>query len=303
MKTISYYIQHPNEFIGGVIVKLSRLFPNDEWYLKILFRCFMKRKLDLKNPRTFSEKLQWLKLYNRRPEYTMMVDKCEVKKYVSSIIGEEYVIPTLGVWDSVEDIDINTLPNQFVLKTTHAGGGNGVVICKDKNTFDFEKAKKKLARSMKTCPYKTLREWPYKYVKHRIIAEKFLSDKTQNDIPDYKFFCFHGEPQFCQVISGRTSDVITIDWYNKEWEHQAFHEPRNYPFANIDLEKPVRLNDMWKLASELSKGHPFLRVDFYSVNNQIYFGELTFFPTSGIGGFNPDEWDYTFGSWIKLPNK
>lgn len=302
MKSLGHYIKHPYEFLGGIIVKLNRLFPNDELYLKIIFRCFMGKRLDLKNPKTFSEKLQWLKLYNRKPEYTMMVDKYAVKEYVAEKIGKEYVIPTLGVWDSVEDIDWDSLPQQFVLKTTHAGGGNGVVICKDKTTFDKDKAISKLSNSMKNNPYYTLREWPYKNVQPRIIAEQYIEIEGQDDLPDYKFFCFNGEPKYCQVIAGR-NDVMTIDFYDKNWNHQPFHEPKDYPFSEQGHSKPTCFDEMWILATKLSNGLPFLRVDFYEVNNKIKFGELTFFPTSGVGGFDPKEWDYTFGSWIELPNK
>ena len=301
MKNLKHYIKHPNEFIGGVVVKLNRFFTNDERYLKIIFRCFMKQKLDLEHPHTFSEKLQWLKLYNRKPEYTTMVDKYAVKEYVAEKVGTQYVIPTLGVWERVEDIDWECLPHQFVLKTTHAGGGNGVVICRDKTTFNREKAIAKLGQSMKRNPYCALREWPYKDVKPRIIAEQYIEDKSGNELKDYKFFCFNGQPKCCQVIDGRNS-VMTIDFFDNDWEHLPFHEPRDYPFADKVISRPDSYDKMWKLAEDLSQGLPFLRVDLYDVNGRIYFGELTFFPTSGIGGFDPREWDYVFGSWIELPN-
>ncbi len=301
MKNIAHYIKHPGDFVGGVFVKLNRLFRRDDLYLKIIFRCFMGKRLDLDNPKTFSEKMQWLKLYNRRPEYTDMVDKYEAKKYVASVVGEQYIIPTLAVWDSVEDIDLSILPNQFVLKTTHAGGGGGVIICKDKATFNMDKACEKLKRSMRKNPYDTLREWPYKNVKPRIIAEQYISDAENNDLPDYKFFCFNGEPKLCQVIADRETTVTTVDWYDKNWDHQPFHEPKTYPFAASEQKRPKELERMLELAAKLSKGHPFLRVDFYDVKGSILFGELTFFPTSGVGGFDPEEWDNILGSWIKLP--
>ena len=301
MQSIFYYIKYPNEFIGGVLVKLNRLFPNDVTYLKLIFKCFMGRKLNLDNPQTFSEKLQWLKLYNRKPEYTQMVDKYAVKEYVANIIGKEYIIPTLGVWDRVEDIDFDALPNQFVLKTTHAGGGNGVVICRDKSQFDYKAAQKKLNKSMKTNPYFTLREWPYKNVPHRIIAEQYI-DNGDKDLFDYKFFCFNGEPRLCQLISGRESKMC-IDFYDKKWNHQPFHEPKIYPFSKHINKVPENYEKMWNLSEILSKNIPFVRIDFYEVNSRVYFGEITFFPTSGIGGFDPIEWDYTFGSWIILPSK
>lgn len=301
MNSISYYLRHPREFIGGVLVKFNSLFPNDKIYLKMIFRCFMGRKLNLRDPKTFSEKLQWLKLYNRKAEYTQMVDKYAVKKYVADIIGEEYIIPTLGVWDSVDEIDFDSLPEKFVLKTTHAGGGNGVVICKDKSTFDIQKAKGKLKRSMKTNPYLTLREWPYKNVKPRIIAEKYVEVEGHTDLPDYKFFCFNGEPKYCQVIRDRSTKE-TIDFYDMEWNHMPFvglnpiAENGEHPVV-----RPLHLDDMINKCRMLSIDIPFSRIDFYVVNDKVFFGEITFFPASGMGEFRPKEWNYTFGSWIKLP--
>lgn len=285
----------------GLLYKFAKFY-SDEKFLKRLFKLEMGYELNLENPQTFSEKLQWLKLYNRKPEYTQMVDKYAVKEYVANIIGEEYIIPTLGVWDRVEDIDFDKLPNQFVLKTTHGGGNTGVVICKDKSTFDKNKAKIRLASSLKSDIYKSLREWPYKAVKKRIIAEVLIESKDGGDLPDYKFFCFNGEPKYCQVIAGRETGTTTIDWYDREWNHQLFHEPKNYPFSEKGHKRPNCLNEMWSLATKLSQGQPFLRVDFYEIDNAIKFGELTFFPTSGMGGFKPTEWDSKFGEWIKLPD-
>ncbi len=300
-KIVRYLVQDRDKFKLAILVRLARFYRSDEKYLTKLFKLRTGKKLNLDNPQTFSEKLQWLKLYNRKPEYTQMVDKFEAKKYVANIIGEEYIIPTLGVWDSVEDIDFNKLPNQFVLKTTHGGGSGGVVICKDKVTFDIKFAKKKLNRSLKQDIYISLREWPYKDVKKRIIAELFIGESGHNDLSDYKFFCFNGKPMYCQVIAGRESGTTTVDWYDKDWNHQPFQEPKDYPFAKQGHCKPHCLNEMWELAAKLSQGQPFLRVDFYEINNTVKFGELTFFPTSGMGGFNPEELDFKFGEWIMLP--
>lgn len=300
-KIIGYIFRNPRALMLAVLVRISPIMP-DRLYLKLLYYAHMGHKLNLDNPQTFSEKLQWLKLYNRKPEYTTMVDKYEAKKYVANIIGEEYIIPTLGVWDSFDEIDFDKLPDKFVLKTTHGGGNTGVVICRDKATFDKESAKTRLNASLKQCIYKHLKEWPYKNVKHRIIAEVFIETQEYQDLPDYKFFCFNGEPKLCQVIAGR-DNVMTVDFYDKEWTHQPFHEPKNYPFSGQEYNKPKCLDEMWNLATKLSQNQPFLRVDFYEINNKIKFGELTFFPTSGFGGFDPKEWDYTFGSWIKLPPK
>ena len=298
-KKFIYYLLHDRKrLLVSMLTRLSFLFP-DRLYLKMLFRLHMGYKLNLDNPQTFSEKLQWLKLYNRRPEYTQMVDKYEAKKYVAGIIGEEYIIPTLGVWDSVDDIDFDALPNQFVLKTTHGGGNTGIVICRDKSTLDIPKAKAKLKKSLGKCIYRQFREWPYKNVKRRIIAETLIGNGQMND---YKFFCFDGDVKLCQVISGRES-IMSIDFFDKGWKHQPFHEPKEYPFSAHEITKPKLYDKMWDIARSLCVEHHFIRVDLYEISGRIYFGELTFFPTSGMGGFTPKAWDYTLGKWIKLPNE
>lgn len=296
------YIKDPYSILVSVF---NRLHPwnwirSDEKYLKILFLVTFRKKLDLKNPQTFSEKLQWLKLYNRKPEYTMMVDKYAVKEYVSKKIGKEYVIPTIGVWDHVEDIDWDSLPNQFVLKCTHDSGG--LVICRNKETLDKKEVMSKLKRCLEQDYFILWREWPYKNVQKRIIAEKYIEpDSKTNDLPDYKFFCFNGQPKYCQVISGRNSEM-KIDFFDKEWQHQPFHEPYNYSFADIEPSKPKQFEKMWAAAAILAEGIPFSRIDFYEVGDTVYFGEITFFPTTGLGGFDPKEWDMIFGKMIQLPD-
>lgn len=275
----------------------------DRLFVRLLYRFTTGKCLHLKNPQSFSEKLQWLKLYVRNPKFTIMVDKYAVKDYVASILGQEYIIPTLGVWDSFEEIDWNSLPKSFVLKTTHGGGGMGVIICKDKATFDKESASKKLNYSLKTDGYTDYREWPYKNVKRRILAEQYIEPTLESgDLPDYKFFCFNGEPKYCQMISGRGVKMC-IDFFDREWNHQPFHEPKNFPFADVIPQKPQNYDEMWHTASRLAQGMPFVRIDFYNVNGRILFGEITFFPTSGMGGFSPEKYDYMLGQMIKLPNQ
>lgn len=294
-----YFTKKPKNILIGLLQHYGGWIP-DKIYLKWLFRLKMNDKLDLKNPKTFSEKLQWLKLYDRNPEYTKMVDKYAVKDYVAKIIGEEYIIPTLGIWDKPEDIEWDKLPNRFVLKTTYGGGSNGVVICTDKSIFEKGKAIAKLRDSMKQNIYRTLREWPYKNVPKRIIAEQYLEpNKKTNDLPDYKFFCFNGEPKYCQVISGRNT-IESVDFFDKEWHHQPFHEPRYLPFAEVMPCRPVCYEKMWLLAKALSSGKPFSRIDFYEVDGRVLFGEITFFPTSGYGGFDPKPYDELFGQMITL---
>lgn len=267
----------------------------DTTYLRLYFRLRMGYWPNLKAPITFSEKLQWLKLHNRKAEYTQMVDKYAVKKYVAKIIGEDYIIPTLAVYDKVDEIDFNSLPNQFVLKCTHDSGG--IILCKDKNLLNFNSAKRKLQSSLKKSYFYRNREWPYKNVPHRIILEEFLVDESGYELKDYKFFCFNGNPIFCQVIKGRNNHM-TIDFFDKEWNHYPFHEPKSYPFSDTPIMRPHNYEKMLEIASKLSKGHPFIRVDLYDINGNIKFGELTFYPTSGCEGFEPQEWDKKFGDLL-----
>lgn len=443
-KKIKQWIKDPKRFLNGLLLELSPIMP-DKFYLSCMVRLSCGYWPNWNKPKTFNEKIQWLKLYNRRPEYTTMVDKFAVKDYVATKIGEKYVIPTLGVWDSPKDIDWNSLPESFVLKTTHGGGNFGVVICKDKATFDRKKAIEKLNKSFKQNLYRTLREWPYKNVPPRIIAEQFIDPRPNvNDCLCYRWYCFNGEPKCCQVI--QNSPVYKdFGFFDINWEHKDFiglnHESmsvtktpsrpanllillriarelsknlccaridvyetgeRNYfaevtespmsdkedylpeqykeligemakqsgkntggliikllqnndlqishpdlpdykffcfggipriiqldfdrisdhkknlysiewdllPFSfnypshpECHFEKPSKLDEMVELARKLSKDLPFSRIDFYWVNGKILFGEITFFPASGLGLFNPEKWDSLLGSWISLPEK
>lgn len=270
-------------------------------YLKVLFYIHMGKKLDLKNPKTFSEKLQWLKLYDRKSEYVKMVDKYAAKEYVAGIIGDEYIIPTLGVWDRPEYIDWDSLPDKFVLKCTHDSGD--LVICKDKSKLDKKAAIKKLNHGLKQNYFKVWREWPYKNVLKRIIAEMFIDPPPEHDdLPDYKFFCFNGEPKYCQVISGRNKEM-RIDFFDHDWNHQQFHEPKDFSFAEVEPTKPYNYERMWEMARELAKDKAFSRIDFYDIGSQVYFGEITFYPTGGLGGFAPEDFDKIIGEMIKLPGE
>lgn len=290
-------------FIASMIQTYGKWLP-DETYIKLVYRFKMGHKLDLKNPKTFTEKIQWLKLFNRKPQYTKMVDKYAVKQYVADSVGDEYIIPTLGVWDNFDDINFDILPDQFVLKTTHGGGGGGVVICKDKATLNKKKTKEIIEHSMKGDIYKNLREWPYKNVVKRIIAEKYMAPEKSpkhSDLVDYKFFCFNGKPMYCQVIRDRHSKE-TIDFYDMEWNHQEFVGLN--PVAHngkCPVDRPVHLEEMINICTKLAKNIPFLRVDLYVIDDKAYFGELTFFPASGIGIFAPEKWNEKLGELISLP--
>lgn len=275
----------------------------DEEYLKKMYKYTTGHELNLDDPQRFSEKLQWLKLYNRNPEYTKMVDKYEVKKYVADIIGEEYVLPALAVWDSVDEIDISGLPDQFVLKCTHDSGG--FAICKDKKTFDLDKAKKKLSRSMKRNYYWSGREWPYKNVKPRILAEPFIDSLGKPDSVEYKITCADGKLCFGTICGGiahvefekRSNDHYDENFQIMPW--YAFYKPSKAPLT----EKPKHYDEIIELAKKLSVGIPSVRVDFYVHEDHIYFGEMTFFTWGGFLVFVPDEWDLKLSKYITLPDK
>ena len=301
---IKYLFHNRIQFVDSIVKNYLSFLP-DKLYLSLRYRCLMGYWIDWKNPRTFTEKIQWLKVYNRKPEYTMMVDKYAVKQYVADRIGEEYIIPTLGVWDTPEDIDWNSLPNQFVLKTTHGGGGCGVVVCRDKRRFSKQDAIAKLWSSYNSEIYPNLREWPYKNVPKRIIAEEFMAsvkNTASTDLSDYKFFCFNGEPTYSQVIRDRYSKE-TIDFYDMEWNHQEFVGLN--PVARNGLTpvaRPKHLDEMIGICRKLANDHTFVRVDLYVIDEKQYFGELTFYPASGIGTFLPEVWNGRLGDLLTLPN-
>ncbi len=293
------WVNCPELFFGGILLRFSRVLP-DKFYLSCMVRVHCGYWPNWNNPQTYNEKLNWLKLYDRQPRYTMMVDKYAVKEYVASIIGSSYIIPTLGVWDKPEDIDWDSLPDRFVLKTTHGGGNTGVVICKDKATFDRKKTMEKLNKSLKQDIYRVLREWPYKNVPRRIIAEQFIEGET-GDLPDYKFFCFNGEVKALFIGTERSSGDVKFDYFDAEFHHLDLVQ--SHPMSGKQIPKPDTFEEMKIVASQLSKGIPHVRVDLYSVNGQVYFGEITFFHHGGVTPFHPQEWDYIFGSWISLPEK
>lgn len=292
-KVMSNPIYYAIIFIGRILPKTVKF---DAIYLKILYRFKMKKSLDLKNPQTYNEKLQWLKLYDRNPDYVKMVDKYEVKNYVKGLIGDEYIIPTIGIWDKFEDIDFDSLPEQFVLKCTHDSGG--LVICKDKSKLDIKEAKRKINHALKRNYYLNTREWPYKDVKPRIIAEKYMDDGS-GQLKDYKFFCFNGEPKSLFIASDRGIDT-RFDFYDMDFNNLDFIN--GYKNSVKKISKPQGFDEMVELSRKLSKGLPQARIDFYDINGAVYFGEITFFHWSGLTPFEPEKWDYTFGEWIELEN-
>ena len=272
-------------------------FMSDEKYLKKKFKIFMGKKLDLEKVNTFNEKIQWLKINDRNDLYTIMADKYLSKEYIASIIGKEYVVPLLGVWDKAEEIEFDKLPKQFVLKTNHDCGG--LVICKNKDDFNKKKAIKELNNHLSKNYYLSGREWPYKNIKRKIFAEKYLEDNLTKELRDYKFFCFNGKVK-CFKIDFDRFIKHRANYYNSIGEIIPCGEVICPPDFKRNIKMPVNLELMIKLAEKLSKNISFLRVDFYEVDEKVYFGELTFFPASGFGKFIDEKWDYVFGEWLKL---
>lgn len=272
---------------------------SDKTFLKLMFKAYMGKKLDLKNPGTFNEKLQWLKLYNRKPEYTRLVDKIEVKKWVADKIGEEYIIPTYKVWDNASEVDITELPEKFVLKCNHSGGNSGVFLVSDKSKFNLEDARAKLAKVLKEDIYKLFREWPYKEVKHRIFAEKLLGVGVE----DYKFFCYNGFVESVMVAYERNTGHPKFYFFDRDWKLKRYNIRGKEAPEDFTMPRPENIDKMFEIASILSKGLPFVRVDLYNINGKIYFGEMTFYPASGLDPNLIPETDEYFGSLIKLTEK
>lgn len=295
--TMKRWINNPWR-IGKALAQRGVLnFLPDKAYLSILYRANIGRKIHWKNPVTFNEKLQWLKVYNRNPQHATMVDKYRVRDYVANTIGEEYLIPLLGVWKDAQSIDFDALPEKFVLKCNH-NSGLGMCICTDKSALDLEIVKSGLTKGLQQNYYLTGREWCYKNVEPRIIAETFMQDKT-GELRDYKFMCFNGKVKCSFVCSDRFSgDGLHVTFFDRNWNVMPFE--RHYPARKEGIEKPEKYEEMLELAEKLAQDHPFVRVDLYEVDGQIYFGELTLYPGSGFEEFTPEEWDEILGSWIDL---
>lgn len=283
-------------------IKKLLFWMSDKPYLQLYYLMKLKKVLHFGNPKSFNEKLQWLKLYDRKKIYTTMVDKYEAKDYVAERIGEEYIIPTLGVWERVEDIDFDALPEKFVLKCTHDSGG--LIVCRDKSKLNLEKTKRILAKSLKNDFYIEAREWPYKNVKRRIIAETYMEDEIQKKgLVDYKFYCFDGKPQFLYISKGLEDHATaSISFLNLDWTFAPFQRSDYKGFETLP-EKPAGYETMLKLAEQLSAGSSFLRVDLYEIGGKVYFSELTFTPCGGTMRFAPPEWDDKIGQMLTLPQK
>ena len=287
-RSAKYFISHD----------LVRWMP-DRLYLQLFYYAEFGKLINFKNPKTFNEKLNWLKLNYRRPELTTCVDKHEVKKYVADKIGEEYIIPTIGVWDSFDEINFVDLPDQFVLKCTHDSGG--LVICKDKSKLNLAEARKKINHSLSSNYYYWTREWPYKNVKPRIIAEPYMEDQQTGELRDYKFFCFNGEPKLMFVATERGTGNTAFDFFDMQFKHLDIAQ--HYRNADILPSKPKNFDKMIELAKEISVGFPHVRVDLYEANGKVYFGEMTFYHFGAVVPFEPKEWDAKIGSLLTLPDR
>lgn len=275
---------------------------DDIAYIKKKYKQMVGHECDLENPQALTEKIQWLKLYNHNPSYTKMADKYEAKKYVAGLIGEEHIIPTYGVWDSFDEIDFDSLPDQFILKCTHNSGG--FVICKDKNTFDKKAAKKRLTDCLNHNYFYSGREWVYKNIKPRIIAEKYIDSLGKPDSVEYKTTCFNGKVGFvtiCTGIAHSDFELRTNDHYDVDFHHMPWYV--NYKNADVPPKKPEQWDELIAICEKLSKDIPYVRVDTYIIDGQIYFGEMTFYTWSGFMKFNPPEWDLKLGEMLVLPDK
>lgn len=299
-KGIKYITSPDYRFLLNASMGLHDRMPDPE-FLTRKYKACMGRKLSLDAPVTFNEKLQWLKLHDRRPEYTVMADKFAVRDYIAEKLGSQYLIPLLGVWDDPEDIDFDALPDQFVLKCNH-NSGLGMCICKDRSGLDIPKVKAELRKGLQQDYYLNSREWVYKDIPRKIICEQFMTNGGR-ELEDYKIHNFNGEAKFVLVCRDRFSDTgLTEDFLTPQWEHMPIKRP-TLANASTPIPKPEQLEQMLEFSRILSKDIPFVRTDFYVIEGQVYFGEITFFPASGMAPFEPEIWDAKFGSWLNLPKK
>ena len=297
IRTFVSLLKKPGELIYTISGKGLLNWMPDRAYLGLVYRLVFGQRIDWENPKTFNEKLQWLKINDRTPKYSLLVDKYEVKKYVADILGNEYIIPNLGVWEKADDIDFDSLPEKFVLKCTHDSGS--VIICKEKSSLDFNIVRASLNAHLHKSPYWFGREWPYRSVSPRIIAEPYLEDEDKQ-LKDYKFMCFNGQMKCCFVFSDRyEGSGLKLNVYDRNWELMKMG--RKYTKTKKNLKQPKNYALMIEFAELLSKNIPFVRVDFYEVQGKVYFGEMTFFPNSGFTAFEPEEWDSILGDWLTLP--
>ena len=297
MSVLGKIYKYPEKIMFG-LYKLGLVdWMSDEQYIKITYKLAFGRKINLANPKAYTEKINWYKLNYRDPLMKQCADKYDVREYVRTKIGDKYLNDMLGLWENADQIDFEALPQKFVLKPTNGSGD--VVVCKDKSTFDIEAAKKTLTLYSKRHFSGKTKEWAYYDLPYRIIGERYIESSDEFQIKDYKFFCFNGEPEFLFVASERGTDALKFDFFDKKWNRI---DVRNGHDHNFKLEKPEHLGEMLDVARALSADFPHVRVDLYEEEGKIYFGELTFYHFGGFVKFEPDEWDFKFGKYFKLPN-
>lgn len=301
MKKIIEYLKNPYKIALFLSNHHCLNWVSDENYAKLIYRAKFGRKLDLNNPETFNEKIQWLKLYDRNPKYSDFVDKYESKNIVKDLVGEEFVVPLLGVYNSFDEIDFDALPDQFVIKTTHDSGG--YVIVRDKSKLNIAEARKKIESSQKTNYYKYSREWPYNNIKPRIIVEEYIVGKNGEEMKDFKLFCFNGEFEFGFIISGRSQKILKMKYFDKDFNFIPVKQGGDKYILDESIPKPKSFDKMVELTKTLTKGFPFVRMDFIEVDDRLYVGEFTLYHWGGAMPFEPDEWDHKFGEFIKLPKQ
>ena len=300
-ETLKYIKEDPKRLFSMLGSKGLFNWIPDELYIKIKYKLSMGYWPDLKNPKTFNEKLQWLKLHDRNPLYTTLVDKYAVRQYVADKIGEEYLIPLVGgPWKNANEIDFDALPEQFVLKCNHDSGG--VIVCKDKSKLDVEAARAKLNKRLGLNYYYANREWPYKNVEPCIIAEKYLENHG-TDLSDYKWYCFDGEPKYLLITEDRNRGGEQTKYNYFDMDYTALPFYNSGPHSRNLPNKPDHFAQMKEAAGKLAEGFPHIRVDLYEVGDCVYFGELTLYDSSGMEKFDPPEWDETIGGWLTLPEK
>lgn len=293
MRNYRRYLGSPKDFFKGVLFLTAKWWP-DELYLKTYYKLTTGKTLDLRHPKTFNEKLNWLKIHNQNPLYNILADKYKVKDFVRKAIGDKYVVHNYGCWNSFDDINFEELPNSFVIKTTHDSGG--VYVCKDKSNIDVENLRLRYNKAIKRNYYYRLREWVYKDADPKIIADELLDDSRGRELIDYKFWCFNGEPKVMYITNKGAN--IKENFYDMDFKPLDI----NHGFARTtpEYDMPACFDEMKSLAKKLSQNIPFVRVDFFYVNGNVYFGEFTFYDWAGLRPFNGDEWDYKLGSWIDL---
>lgn len=299
-KKIRRYLRNPYYALGYDLLKSHPKWMSDKYFIKVFWKQMMGYPLDLKHPKTFNEKIQWMKLYDRNPRYTDLVDKLKVKDWVANKIGREFIIPTLAVYNNVDDIRLEDLPEQFVLKCNHDSGG--IVICEDKSTFDLEAAKRKLKKCIEHNFYWDYRDWAYKNIERKFFAEQYIEPNTADGLADYKFFCFNGTPQYMYVANGRqTYDEVTFDFFDMQFNWIDVNN--SHPNATCRISKPLSFELMKKNAAILSEGFNQVRVDFYESDGMCLFGEMTFYHCAGFAAFKPFDFDREMGNLFCVPEK